>query len=514
MKVKSHQLNPQFLSNYGIKKLGLSWQELFNPSLAIHANRELNMSKIKLVGFDMDYTLAIYKKLPMESLQYDLGRDYLIKNMDYPPQLTQLHIDQALVIRGLVIDKYLGNILKLDDQSYVWRAMHCRKILEPDQILQIYGSKRIKVGDDRFYSLDTFFSIPEACLFIDIIECFYNLKNNEKLDNKFSDNNGTLNFLQIFNDIRLAMDTIHSDGSLKKVIRENIQNYIVQDTEIETTLKKLRQEGKKLFLLTNSTFEYTNSVLNFVFNIEKGTNKSWLELFDLIIVEAKKPEFFTESNPFLMANCSKDLLQNYPQSILKGGNIQDFHRMCEVRGQEVLYVGDHIYGDILRSKKDSLWRTCLIIKELNFDIKLTLTHKNDFKTLRQIQTEQSQADKRLMRLRTLLGMLQNRLDHRAKDIDDHMMFLIEELKSQIKHATASLQKLKTRHLRLNREIDNKFNDRWGRLFKENQHLSRFGGQVSQYACIYTDHIRNFLHYGANHIFFSHKEQMSHELDLE
>lgn len=39
-------------------------------------------------------------------------------------------------------------------------------------------------------------------------------------------------------------------------------------------------------------------------------------------------------------------------SVFQGGNYLDLHQMLGVRsGTEVLYVGDHIYGDILRSKK-------------------------------------------------------------------------------------------------------------------------------------------------------------------
>lgn len=36
----------------------------------------------------------------------------------------------------------------------------------------------------------------------------------------------------------------------------------------------------------------------------------------------------------------------------QGGNYVDLHKMLGVKsGTEVMYVGDHIYGDILRSKK-------------------------------------------------------------------------------------------------------------------------------------------------------------------
>jgi len=55
----------------------------------------------------------------------------------------------------------------------------------------------------------------------------------------------------------------------------------------------------------------------------------------------------------------------YPQ----GGNYVDLHQMMGVRsGTEVLYVGDHIYGDILRSKKvrcsfrkHATWCGCLVM---------------------------------------------------------------------------------------------------------------------------------------------------------
>jgi hypothetical protein len=109
-------------------------------------------------------------------------------------------------------------------------------------------------------------------------------------------------------------------------------------------------------------------------------------------------------------------------------------------------------------------------------------------------------------------MLTNRL--KDEDIDHQILSLVEELKIQIKHSTSRLQKLKSRHFKLTREIEDKFHKKWGRLFKEQQELSRFGAQVRQYACIYTDHIRNFLHYGANHLFIAHKVRMTHEFDLE
>lgn len=44
--------------------------------------------------------------------------------------------------------------------------------------------------------------------------------------------------------------------------------------------------------------------------------------------------------------------------------------MMSSAGDEVLYVGDHIYGDIVKSKKDIGWRTMLVVPELALELEL------------------------------------------------------------------------------------------------------------------------------------------------
>ena len=47
-----------------------------------------------------------------------------------------------------------------------------------------------------------------------------------------------------------------------------------------------------------------------------------------------------------------DLADEDKAAVFQGGNYTDLHQMLGIRsGTQVLYVGDHIYGDILRSKK-------------------------------------------------------------------------------------------------------------------------------------------------------------------
>ena len=42
----------------------------------------------------------------------------------------------------------------------------------------------------------------------------------------------------------------------------------------------------------------------------------------------------------------------------------------------MLYVGDHIYGDILRSKKTLGWRTMLVVPELETELEIQVPQSN------------------------------------------------------------------------------------------------------------------------------------------
>ena len=42
----------------------------------------------------------------------------------------------------------------------------------------------------------------------------------------------------------------------------------------------------------------------------------------------------------------------------------------KITGEQILYVGDHLYSDVLRSKRTLGWRTALIVPELEREMKV------------------------------------------------------------------------------------------------------------------------------------------------
>jgi hypothetical protein len=79
----------------------------------VFVNRNLRMDQIEVIGFDMDYTLALYNQPRLEALSAACTLDKMIARRGYPESLRHLPYDARLAIRGLVVDRDRGNVLKM-----------------------------------------------------------------------------------------------------------------------------------------------------------------------------------------------------------------------------------------------------------------------------------------------------------------------------------------------------------------------------------------------------------------
>lgn len=97
----------------------------------------------------------------------------------------------------------------------------------------------------------------------------------------------TLTIGEIYRDIRGCVDLCHRDGVIKDEVARNPEKYIVLDKGMIPMLKRYREGGTKLFLLTNSFWEYTSTAMNYLYHGKKVDEElqkknEWIELFDLV----------------------------------------------------------------------------------------------------------------------------------------------------------------------------------------------------------------------------------------
>lgn len=473
----------------------------------IFVNRNLNLAKIELIGFDMDYTLAIYHLRRLEELSYDLTVDKLVKAYGYPEAIRGIPYDHQFVMRGLFVDKKAGNLLKIDRFGHVGRAYHGRTPLPEGELNRLYRNERIRLKNPEYAWIDTLFALPEACLLAGTVDLF-----EQKLK-------APLDFSKLYDDIREAIDTVHRDNSLKTLIRENIGRYIFKDPELGPALHKLRSGGKKLFLLTNSLWDYTNAVMAYLLDGVLPEYPSWRNYFDYVITGGSKPGFFSEAKPFLEVDTTTEANTTLGEAstlernkVYQGGNLGDFERLTDHAGETVLYVGDHIYGDILKSKKTSMWRTCMIVQEIEDEISWLDSRRKELDRLDELEQLRARLDDEI-------GPRKARLNQIEKALEKGHPSQVEAaaLESEFKRVKAELDRLR-RGMRetvelgktLEQLIDSGFNPYWGLHFKEGNENSRFGEQVEQYACVYTSRVSNFIFYSPLHVFRSPREVMPHE----
>jgi 5'-nucleotidase len=55
--------------------------------------------------------------------------------------------------------------------------------------------------------------------------------------------------------------------------------------------------------------------------------------------------------------------------IYRGGNAEAVQQHFGIDGSEILYVGDHVYADVHVSSQIRRWRTALVLRELEHEVR-------------------------------------------------------------------------------------------------------------------------------------------------
>ncbi|KAF1785261.1 HAD-like domain [Phytophthora cactorum] len=252
------------------------------------------LSGIDVVGFDYDYTLCHYSE-ELQHLIYAMARDYMVSKLRYPEGLSVLQYDPSFAIRGLTIDKQKGLLCKISSHqklsnTAVFRGRHR---LSRDEIMELYGGSRHISVHDRDYNmepLNDLFSVAHACLFADVVQYMI-------------DRDIEYEPIALVEDVNQAITNVHLSGEMHKEVARDLPKYIEPNPALRPLLERIRDSGKKSFLCTNSSFPYINAGLKYMLGDD------WRELFDVVIVSARKPKFYTRQRSFRMLDIGHKQVQ-------------------------------------------------------------------------------------------------------------------------------------------------------------------------------------------------------------
>lgn len=455
----------------------------------VFINRILNLKKIKYIGLDMDHTLIRYKTENFEKLVFQLVINELIQNKHYPEEIREFQFNMNEAIRGLVIDSENGNILKLNRYAAIKRSYHGTKAIHFVEQQAFYRSTYADLNNPNYMVIDTSFSIAFCLLYRQLIDI--KDKNSQALPS----------YHVIATDVLSAVDKVHANGSLKQQICENLQNFVIKEPALIEGLQQYIRSGKKIFIITNSDYHYTKKLLDYAINDFLPEGKTWLDLFEYVITFSNKPRFFYDNLRFLKVDPLTGAMTNQfgkiTPGVYQGGNATTFTNDLGIDGADILYIGDHIYGDIVRLKKHCNWRTALVVEELGQEID---AQKRAYSTELQIV--------KLMNIKKALEqehieLYTQRLEEKNHSQDDR----INELQHQISTIDSEVS-------HLIQEQEAFFNPVWGRVFRAGAEESYFAYQVDRYACIYMEKLIDLFDYSPLTYFRAHRRTLAHDHIIE
>ncbi|XP_041368977.1 cytosolic purine 5'-nucleotidase-like [Gigantopelta aegis] len=457
------------------------------PSRRVFVNRSLMLENIKFYGFDMDYTLAVYKSPEYESLGFDLMKNRLV-TIGYPEAINDFEYDPTFPIRGLWFDSMYGNLLKVDAFGNILVCVHGFQFMRGHQIHVLYPNKFVQLDETRFRIFNTLYELPILYILACLIDFFSNHDDYVRTKTGVKCGDLTMTFMSIYQDVLGVTQYVHAkEGPLKLETVNNVEKYVLKDDRLPIILDRLRNRGAKVFLATNSDYMFTNKIMTFLLDYppDKPSSKKreWTSYFDYIVCDAMKPLFFQQGTVLRQVDRKTGSLKIgthtgpiKSEQIYSGGSVDVFSDLMGSYGNEVLYVGDHIFGDILKLKKVRGWRTFLCVPELSQELGVWTTKRSLYSKLEELDCK--------------IGDIYKNMDSSCSMRPD-----ISSIQSSIREIT--------------HEMDMSYGI-LGSLFRSGSRQTFFASQVMRYADLYAASFMNIIHYPLSYIFRAPAMLMPHE----
>lgn len=464
------------------------------PASGLFCNRTLNLRGIQAVGYDMDYTLVHYHMRAWEERAYDYIKERLAAD-GWP--VGALSFDPEQVMRGLIIDTQLGNVVKADRFGYVKYASHGTSQLQLAEKKKTYRQTIVDLDDNRWAFLNTLFSISEAAIYMQLVDL---------LDaGAIRDVPG---YEALYRRVRRTLDETHMEGQLKAEIIANPTEFVDLDPDVPLALLDQKKAGKRILLITNSEWKFATAMMSYAFDRFLPGKMTWREVFDIAIVAARKPTFFSSRTPAFEVVSDDGLLREHiglleHGKVYVGANAGLVEESLNLAGEDILYVGDHLFADVNVSKSILRWRTALVIRELEDEIAAL----SDFTANERILSERMIVKESLEKTYSQVRLELLRVIERYGGGSDKTQ---AELERELGRIRSELVAIDEEISPLAQQAGELLNDRWGLLMRTGKDKSLFARQVERYADIYMSRVSTFLHETPFVYLRSHRGSLPHD----
>jgi HAD superfamily 5'-nucleotidase-like hydrolase len=450
--------------------------ESVQPGRGVYCNRTLNLRAIRAIGYDMDYTLVHYHETAWELRAFEHVRARFAAD-GWP--VAHLKFDPSFINRGLIVDVERGNLVKANRFGFIKRAAHGTRVLDFEELRKVYARTIVDLSEPRWIFLNTLFSLSEGSIYAQLVEL---------LDQNLLP--GPMGYPELYKAVKDKLDRTHVEGELKAEVVADPARYVELDPAAALALLDQKRAGKKLMLITNSEWDYTNAMMRFAFDRYLPEGMGFRDLFDIIIVGAGKPGFFTANNNFFEIANEEGLLRplvGQPKfgGAYFGGSAARLERALGLSGDEILYVGDHLFGDMHVTKRVLHWRTALILRELENEVAVIERSRSDEKILEGRMREKEALEREANHIRLELQRIRGGYGPQGAEPQPALEARAEALRTTLAALDHEIAPLAKAAAELSHPV-------WGLLTRAGNDKSHLARQIERYADIYTSRVSNFL----------------------
>jgi hypothetical protein len=287
------------------------------------------------------------------------------------------------------------------------------------------------------------------------------------------------------------------------------ESFVELDPEMPLALLDQKRAGKKLMVITNSDWAYARFMLDYAVTPFLPNGMDWRELFDVTVVGARKPFFFSERAPIFRIVDDSGLLEPLvgppaAPGLYFGGHAAQIEAFLGVRGESILYVGDHVYTDVNVSKKLQRWRTALVLRELERELRAIEGERQDHALVDTLMTDKTRLGHEMHAAR--LGLLRLREGYGpAPDPSE-----APELEARLEQIASEITEIDARLGPILADDGRAFSKVWGLLLRAGNDKSHLTRQIERHADIYTSRVSNFLGYTPYAYFRAPRGGMPHD----
>ncbi|HMM60162.1 MAG TPA: 5'-nucleotidase domain-containing protein, partial [Candidatus Rifleibacterium sp.] len=195
------------------------------------------------------------------------------------------------------------------------------------------------------------------------------------------------------------------------------------------------------------------------------------------------------------------LLSNFYGSIewngiYQGGNAAILEKHLNLKPSEILYLGDHILGDVVTLKETIGWRTGLVVQELAEEVPVLAETRAIHQKIAEKMAEKEELEDISLEFREKIFLKEHDRSEAGKKKYEDVKERLIKLDDEIRDLIFASQK--------------GFNTYWGEVMRAGNEISRFATLVERYACIYMSGIANLYYYSPFKYYRSQRRYLAHD----